>query len=232
MSLKNKDATIGDLKKVNRIVKRVRSRESKITFGKIGKKEDLKIYGLGDAGHKCDSKSIGGNLILLGNKKNDKVAPIYWKTKTIKQVCHSAKDAETRNLTKLVDDSVYLSKIVEQLIFGERGGKIPVKLFTDSRPTLESIASTKQVERKLLRNAIADLKEKLMEKEVESYSWLDTKDMIADILTKECKENDDLTQILFGGTLRVASNEHNLVHYENEEFKLEYVRIKEKGKRL
>ena len=161
--------------------------------------------------------------------KTEKVAPIYWKTKTIKQVCHSAKDAETRNLMKLVNDSVYLAKSIEQLMFGETGGKIPVKLFTDSRPTLESIASSKQVERKLLRNAVADLKEKLVENEVESYSWLDTKDMIADILTKECKENDDIVKILIEGKLRIALNEDNLVHYENEEFRLENVKIKNKG---
>ena len=229
MSMKNKDATIGDLKKVNKIVKKVKSKESKMKFGKIGKREDLKIYGLGDASYKCDSKSIGGNLILVGNKKNDKVSPIYWKTKTIKQVCHSAKDAETRNLIKLVDDSVYLAKGVEQLIFGDNGGKVPVKLFTDSRPTLESIASSKQVERKLLRNAVTDLKEKLIEKEVESYSWLDSRDMIADILTKECKENDDIREILIKGKLRVAPNEDNLVHFENGEFKLENTKIKEKG---
>ena len=83
MSMKNNDATTGDLKKVNRIVKKVKSRESKMKFGKIGKKRHLKIFGLGDASYKYDSKSIGGNLILLGNNINEKVAPIYWKTKTV-----------------------------------------------------------------------------------------------------------------------------------------------------
>ena len=107
-------------------------------------------------------------------------------------------------------------------------GKVPVKLFTDSRPTLESIASSKQVERKLLRNTVADLKEKLIQKEIESYSWLDTKDMIADILTKECKENDDMVDILIGGKLKIAMNEDNFVHFENEEFKLENGKIKER----
>ena len=101
MSMKSKDATIGDLKKVNKIVKKVKSKESTVKFRKIGTKEDLKIYGLGDASYKCDSKSVGGNLILLGNRKNHKAVPIYWKTKTIKRVCHSAKEAETRNLIKL-----------------------------------------------------------------------------------------------------------------------------------
>ena len=37
-----------------------------------------------------------------------------------------------------------------------------VKLFTVLEPTLESIASREQVERKLLRNVVWDLKEKLI----------------------------------------------------------------------
>ena len=55
----------------------------------------------------------------------------------------------------------------------------------DSEPTLESIASSKQVERKTLRPTIVDLKERLVEKDILSYSWLPTQDMLADVMTKE-----------------------------------------------
>ena len=65
---------------------------------------------------------------------------------------------------------------------------------------------------------------------MEPYRWLHTKDMIADILTKECKENVAITEILSKGKLRVASNEENLLHLENGEFKLENVKIKERGR--
>ena len=60
-----------------------------------------------------------------------------------------------------------------------------MRLFTDSEPTLESIASSKQVERKTLRPTIVDLKERLVDKDIFSYSWLPTKDMLADVMTKE-----------------------------------------------
>ena len=53
--------------------------------------------------------------------------------------------------------------------------------------------------------------------------------MVADILMKKCKENDDITEILSEGKLRVASNEDNMVHFENGEFKLENVKVKEIG---
>ena len=62
-----------------------------------------------------------------------------------------------------------------------------MRLFTDSEPTLESIASSKQVERKTLRPTIVDLKERLVDRDIHSYSWLPTQDMLADVLTKEMR---------------------------------------------
>ena len=47
-----------------------------------------------------------------------------------------------------------------------------VRLFTDSEATLESIASSKQIERKTLRLTIIDLKEGLIDGDTYSYSWL------------------------------------------------------------
>ena len=112
MSRRNSKATIGDLKMVNHVVKRIKNKENKVVFTKVGKKEDFIIHGLGDASYKCDEKSIGGNLVLLGNMNNNDAVPLLWKTKTITQVCHSAKDAETRNVTKLVDDMIYLNAAI------------------------------------------------------------------------------------------------------------------------
>ena len=45
-----------------------------------------------------------------------------------------------------------------------------MRLFTDLEPTLELIASSKQVERKTLRPTIVDLKERLVDKDIFSYS--------------------------------------------------------------
>ena len=47
------------------------------------------------------------------------------------------------------------------------------------------IASSKQIERKILRLTVTDLKERLLEGDIYSYLWLSMEDMWADILTKE-----------------------------------------------
>ena len=89
------------------------------------------------------------------------------------------------NMSKMMDDAIYAARQIETLYFRDYKRRIKVRLFTDSEPTLESIASSKQVERKTLRPTIVDLKERLVDRDIHSYSWLPTQDMLADVLTKE-----------------------------------------------
>ena len=77
----------------------------------------------------------------------------------------------------MMEDTVYTDRQVEILIFEDYQRRIRVRLFMDSEATLESIAFSKQIERKTLRMTVVDLKEQLIDGEVYSYSWLPTKDM-------------------------------------------------------
>ena len=95
-----------DLRDINRVIKQVCSKESKIKYGYLGNKEDLVIIGLGDASYKQDDKAVGGVILILVNSSLTRASPIYWKSKQIDQVCHSSKDAETLNLMRMVDDAV------------------------------------------------------------------------------------------------------------------------------
>ena len=118
-------------------------------------------------------------------QKMEKVSPIMWKSKQIDRVCHSSKDAETFKLSKLLDEAIYTAKQLEILLFGDYSKRMPVRIMTDSEPTLESIASTRPVERKGLRMTVQEMKEKLIEGEIKSYQWLSTKEMWADGMTKK-----------------------------------------------
>ena len=217
LSKQNAKATIGDLKKINHVVKKVRCRQSKVKFPVVGRKEDLVIHAIGDASYKSDSPSIGGNLLMLGNKSTNRVSPLYWKSKQIKNVCHSAKEAETRNIMKNVDVSVYLSEQLSVLLFGDSGYRIPVRVYTDSKPLLDSIASTKQVEQKLLRNTMTDLKKKLEIGNVESYSWIETKSMTADVLTKEGGDIENILEVVRENMFRNANSHQNMVIFKEAE---------------
>ena len=140
-------------------------------FSKIAPKEKLMIVGIEYVSFKSNDKAIGGVLLFLTNEDMTRAVPIYWKSKTITRVCYSSKDAETINISKMMNDAIYAARQVETLYFGDYRRRVKVRIFTDSEPTLESIASSKQVERKTLRPTILDLKERLVDRDIHSYSW-------------------------------------------------------------
>merc|ERR1712112_543374 len=129
-------------------------------------------------------------MMLLANKNMTKASAVMWRSMQIERVCHSSKDAETLTLSKILDEATYLARQIEILLFGGYEQKVPVRIITDSEPLLESIASTKQIERKSLRMIVQELKERLMSEDVRSYQWIPTKEMWADGLTKEIEMAD------------------------------------------
>ena len=63
MSKKNAKIMIVDLDNVSRVLKKVELKESGVSYECIGKKEDLKIIGIGTALFKTDEKAIGGTVL-------------------------------------------------------------------------------------------------------------------------------------------------------------------------
>ena len=114
-----------------------------MVYSKVGEKEKLQLIGIVDASYKSDEKSVGGMLLMIADEQMTKASPVMWKSKQIDRVCHSSKDAETLAMNKLIDELVYMARQVEILLFGDYRKRMPVRVLTDSEPTLESIASTK-----------------------------------------------------------------------------------------
>merc|ERR1711872_25079 len=117
LAKKNNNATISDLRNVNRLVDKVKNEENKVIYRKIGDRETLQVVGIVDASFKNDDKSVGGMMIVLANEDLTKAGPLMWKAKQIDRVCHSSKDAETLAITKMIDELVYMSRHVEILLY-------------------------------------------------------------------------------------------------------------------
>ena len=165
---------------------------------------------------------------MIANKSMTKASPVMWKAKQIERVCHSSKDAETLALSKILDETTYLARQIELLLFGKYEKKIPVRIITDSEPLLESIASTKQVDRRSLRMTVQELKDRLMSGEVKSYQWIPTKEMWADGLTKEMEMADGVRKMLREGVCNLKKEELNKVVCENEEIRMLNIRNRKK----
>ena len=172
-------------------------------YSKVGEKEKLQLLGIVDASYKNDEKSVGGMMIMIADEKMTKASPVVWKSKQIDRVCHSSKDAETLTLSKLLDEAVYLARQIEVLLFGDYNQRIPVRIFTDSEPTLESILSTKQIERKSFRVTVEEMKDILIKGDIKSYQWIRTKKMWSDGLTQEIEMAEGLRRLLKTGKCEI-----------------------------
>ena len=159
-----------------------------------------------DASYFPTSPAISGEIILLANKTNDVVAPLFWKSKTIAKVCTSSKDAETRACKKCMTDATYSAERIETMLFGtSRDQHLKVEIYTDSEPLLESIKSTKRVEEKNLFWSIEQMKESLHEETVSCFCYIPTGDNAADFLTKHKVETPDFFGIFRFGTFYKAT---------------------------
>ena len=108
MAKRQKKTVIKYLREVNRVLKKVRDKESKVVFTKIGEKEELCVMGVRDASYHHHDRSVAREMIMLGNQRTGKAAPMYWRSGVIRKVCVSPKAAETRALLRLMDDSVHM----------------------------------------------------------------------------------------------------------------------------
>ena len=184
----------------------------------------MQVVGIVDASYKPDDKSIGGMIIALTNEDMTIASPLMWKAKQIDRVCHSSKDAETLSMTKMIDELTYMARHVEILLYGDYRKRMDVRILTDSEPTLESIASTKQIERKGLRMVVQEMKDKLRDGEIDSYQWVSTKQIWADGLTKEMPMTEGVRTLLKTGRCDMVSEDINKVICHNDEIKMLNIR--------
>ena len=106
-------------------------------------------------------------------------------------------------------------------MFGGIKQRIKIKIFTDSKTLLESIGSTHQIQEKILRQSIQDMKDVLEDGHVESLCWLDGEvDMVANVLTKECKRNPFLDIIVIEDKFLKVLNEDNIVRCVDGEVRI------------
>ena len=130
LAKKQKQAVLKELRRVNRILQKVREKESKVVFRRIRNKKDLCEIGISDALYHQDENAVSGEIILLGNRETTAASLMYWKSGVIRKVCLSLKAAETRSLVRLVDDSLCLTRQLEMML----NTKIEMRMFTDLMP--------------------------------------------------------------------------------------------------
>ena len=145
-----------------------------------------------------DGGSQGGCIILLADEDYNAV-PIAWASKRIKRVVRSTLSAETMAAVDALDTAYLIKKILQEIVSHE----IPIEMYTDNKSLFDSIRTTNLVEDKRLRVDISSLRESYETKEV-MFNWIDTKNQVADVLTKKGASKVGLFSLLKENRLGLA----------------------------
>merc|ERR1712082_526205 len=97
--------------------------------GKVARKHDMCVIGISDASYHQENPTIAGAMIMIGNMRNKRTAPVYWKSGVVNRVCTSPKASETRGVMLVVDDANNVADQLKDLLNAE----IKLKILTDSR---------------------------------------------------------------------------------------------------
>ena len=185
-------ATIATVKKMNKLIQKGLSRREILRFTKLGEMSDLIVKVYTDASYnnqEGQTRSTEGKVVLIENPKEGLVNIASWKAKKIPRVCRSVKSAETRALEDGLDDAIHTARVLKEIYSGnidlKNPKQIPVAAKTDSKSLWDSLHNTRQCEEKLLRNTIAGIKELVELGMVSSVDWVDTKNQLADCMTKK-----------------------------------------------
>ena len=205
LSTKNKEATYGDLKDINKILKKAQLEKNvTLKFSELGGINNLKIIAYTDSSYRNSEnkeKSVGGRFLCIANGAGG-CSPLAWKSKTIQQVCKSVKTAETRSLERGMEDAIYIARMIKEIYSGNVSeDQIEVEAKIDSKTLLDSLNSSKQVDEKSIRHLVAWIKQQMELNTVGNIDWVCSNEQVANVFTKKNVNTDHILSVVSQGKL-------------------------------
>ena len=120
----------------------------------------------------------------------------------IPRVCDSTKTTEILAMNKVTDNAIYMARMIQEIYTGKNS---TTDQLPDSEPLFESIYSTKQIDRKSIRHVVHIMKDAISRGEVEKYIWVDTNNMLADVLTNESADCQALKRVFENGDIDIQT---------------------------
>ncbi len=170
LSTRMNKATVSDLCRAVKTVRKLKESESFIMLNKLSSPEDWRLVVFSDASHANLSDgagSMGAYVLLL--VEGNRCCPIAWRAAKIKRVVRSTIAAEALSLLEAIENGLYVKDHLKILLGLTT---LPLIAYIDNKSVVDAIHSTRLVEDKRLRIDMASLKELLNNREVCSIQWI------------------------------------------------------------
>ena len=196
LASKLENATVEDIKYCNKIISKVTSNSYELKYQKLD--GNIKLFAYTDASfaNLKNGGSQGSYLIFLVGE-NGLCNLLSWQSKKLKRVARSSLTAETLAMLDGVEASLYIRDLFKELY----GHYLPIEVFTDNKSLIDALKSSKYVNEKRLRIDIAALKECISKNQVQIGKWINSKEQLADPLTKQGANPYALLKVLKNGCL-------------------------------
>ena len=196
------NCTVSDIISVNKIIIKAKSSKMSLKFQNLGKNSDLVVFSDASLGNLPNGGSQGGYLILLVNNNSGEFSPIWWNSKKIRRVVRSTLAAETLAMTEGIDMAIFIATLFAEITYGKAKPQVmPITCVTDCKSLMDAVNSQNYVAEKRLRMEISGIKELLDSGQVRGLQWLDTKQQLADCLTKRGASSLGLRATLEAGII-------------------------------
>ena len=199
LSAKVKKATTDDVKRANKVVRKLKSELIAICIPNVGRVTEASLYVYCDssfANVDSDCGSQGGFIIFLVGE-NGNAAPLIWASHKLKRVVKSPKAAETLALQDGAEYAVYLKSILLEM-YDLKEDKIPIICVTDNESLHSSVHSTTTVADKRLLIDICCLRGMLSRGEIHKVHLTSSTEQLADCLTKSTASSELLRRVIAG----------------------------------
>ena len=168
----NKNPVVSHLIEANRMIRKIKNKESKLVFPNLGTVDDLKIVAFTDASYANlpDGASSAGGYVLLLVGLNNHANTLSWSPNKIKLIVKGTTAPEALSLVNGLEEAVYLRTIICNT-FNIHAREIPIEAIIDNKNLHSVISSTKLISEKRLGIDIATIKEMLSQGEVNKITW-------------------------------------------------------------
>ena len=174
-----RQATIEDIKDVNKVIKYVKDTPSKLYFPSLDV-ESTEVVAFTDASFNNlnDRGSQGGQVIFLKDKYNQS-CPISWKSNRVRRVARSTLAAET--FADGMDTARFVYQLAEEFQIVQRK---MTTIITDSHSLFDAANTSTQIQDRRLRVEMSAIRESKERGEI-NVVWARKERQLADVLTKK-----------------------------------------------
>ena len=191
--------TYGDAFIVNKTIQKIKATKNEITIRFPAQMDVSKIQvlacGDGAMGNMKEKEPYGraGGILMIGDSfPGGNVHTIGWNSTKLRNMIKNSLSAEVLAMSKILEMGDYLCDTLGDIF----GTKINTIAINDCFSLFSCLTSTKSIEQKNINRFLIDIKNRLIDRVIHNWMWIDGKLNPSDGLTGYGKDNNSLEFLL------------------------------------